>query len=437
LSDSSSKSSLVAWLLFVGGGLLAALLTGRLTAQMVPDSVSYLEYSFGSLEAICRSIRTPGYPLWLLPFQKTIGIDFVPVGQVIVHATAVWWLFAELRSWDLPLAQRLVAAIAIGVGCTASDLIRVISTDALAASLGVVTVTAVLRWARLDDRPGTLLPIVLTGAAAIFVRPAYLFLIPWLLIAGAMLRRVKGASWRLAVGSSVKVTLLLALPVVGWMTLRLAVVHDFGIVPFGHQNLAGVLVQLVSDEELKQLDCELGAAVGEEIHRFDADVGFAPGAAGATMTIDARWDDMTYHVAVAAAKKTYGDDPVIYHRGIARLNREIVNRYPHRYAIWLVKAVRRGAWAIAADIVMHPVFLAAIGIAMLCVLRWAIGGCGAITLEQTDALRALTIAAWTYLIAKVGFVILTSPPIGRFSDAAAIFIPAWAAVIFVSLRQAR
>ena len=209
--------------MFVGGGLLVALLTGRLTPQLVPDSVSYLEYSFGSLEEICRSIRTPGYPLWLLSLTSTVGIKFVPAAQVIIQATAVWWLFSELRSWDMPLAQRLAAAIAVGVGCTASDQIRVISTDALAASIGIFTATAVLRWARLDDRFGTLAPIVLTATTAIFVRPAYLFLIPWLLIGGALLRRVNGTSWRSAFGSSLQISLLLVVPVVGWMTLRYAV----------------------------------------------------------------------------------------------------------------------------------------------------------------------------------------------------------------------
>jgi hypothetical protein len=52
-------------------------------------------------------------------------------------------------------------------------------------------------------------------------------------------------------------------------------------------------------------------------------------------------------------------------------------------------------------------------------------------LEDSPPLRALSIVAWTYMITKLGFVILTSPPIGRFSDAAAIFIPAWLAVVFL------
>ncbi|MFG0290016.1 MAG: hypothetical protein ACF8CQ_17680, partial [Rhodopirellula sp. JB044] len=37
--------------------------------------------------------------------------------------------------------------------------------------------------------------------------------------------------------------------------------------------------------------------------------------------------------------------------------------------------------------------------------------------------RALVLLAFTYAAFKLGFVALTSPPIGRFSDAAFVFIP--------------
>ena len=78
---------------------------------------------------------------------------------------------------------------------------------------------------------------------------------------------------------------------------------------------------------------------------------------------------------------------------------------------------------------MHPIFLTA----MFCLVIWlvytAAAGkpCG--VFENGIAMRSLTIITLTYLMAKLGFVILTSPGIGRFSDAAAIFLPAWLAVV--------
>jgi len=49
----------------------------------------------------------------------------------------------------------------------------------------------------------------------------------------------------------------------------------------------------------------------------------------------------------------------------------------------------------------------------------------------SPALDALTIVAITYLFAKLGFISLSSPPIGRFSDAAGIFLPPLIAAGFV------
>ncbi len=433
LSNTDSRtSSLLVWLLFVGAGLALAYLTARLTPHYVDDSPSYVEYEFASLDQICRATRMPGYPLWLLLLKKTMGIQFVPAAQVILHATAAWLLYRELAQWAVPMAARLAAAIAVAIGCTAADHVHTVSTDLIAASLGVMTATAVLRWARLDGAAVSWLPVVLAAVAVIFIRPAYLFLIPWIFVAGALLRHLKGTSWRSAWLSSGTVSLIAVLPIIAWMTLRLAVVGDFAVLPFGHQNLAGILIQLVSDEELQDVGGELGTAIVAAKQQYDAEIGFAEGEPGATMTIDARWHPMMWSVAFPASVKVAGDDLIDSHRALATLNKSIIKRYPLRYARWLLKSARRGAWAIAADIVMHPAFLVAISLMILVILKRAVVGRAVpISWEQTEGLRALTIVTWTYVIAKVGFVILTSVPIGRFSDAAAIFIPAWVAVVFL------
>jgi hypothetical protein len=271
---------------------------------------------------------------------------------------------------------------------------------------------------------------------AIFLRPAYVFLIPWLLIAGVMLRVVLGTRWSLAIKSSLALSVLAAVPVLAWMVLRWIVVSEFALLPFGHQNLAAVLVQLVSDEELRGIDgdaSDMAIAVVEEKRSFaSSGGGFAPGPPGATMTIDARWDDMTYHVVVPASAKVAGDDSVARHQAIGELNRALISRWPMRYVVWLAKAARRGAWAIAADIVMHPIFLVAIFLALVVVLYRATTGTFTIPeMPPPIGIRALAIIAISYLFTNVALVILSSPPIGRFSDAAAIFLPAWLAAEFL------
>lgn len=428
---------LLSWPAIVVAGLAAAWVSGRLEFQLVPDSPSYLEYPFGSLEAIGRSIRTPGYPLFLLALARSLGLAAVPVAQVIVHATAVWALAAQMKGWAMPLAERLAVAIAVGLGCTPMDHIAVVSTDALAASIGVGSAAATLRWAR---HGGPLrdawLPAALV-AAAILIRPAYLFLLPWLAVAGVLLLRQRAVRWRPAIPRSLTLAGFAAVPVIVWMTIRLVAVGDFALVPFGHQNLAGVLVQLASDRELERLPGTAGevgrAVVAEKAALAESGHRFAEGAPRATMTIDARWDEMTYFVVVPASEEVAGDDPIAQHHVLAELDRAIVSRYPLRYALWVAKAFRRGAWAVAADITMHPLFLGAILVAFGMVLWRAPGPKGfSVRVGPSPALSAMAIVALTYLVMKVGFVSLTSPPIGRFSDAAAIFLPAWFAAGFVA-----
>lgn len=420
--------------LFIVGGLLIAFLTGRLTPIHVPDTHSYLEYPFGSLTGIGEAIRTPGYPIWLLFFKFTFGLKFVPAAQVVVHSIAAWAMFRELIRWGMGRTHASIVGFTIAIGCTATDNISTISSDALAASVGVMTVTCLLRWIRRGESRWS---VILLSVVAIMLRPAYLFLIPWLFVATLLLRKLVDGTWRGAIWPAIQMSGLLLIPLFGWMFFRFAAVGDFGMLPFGHQNLGGILVQLLNDDELQALpgaSGEVGSAVVQYKTQYDADVGFAKGDFGATMTIDSRWDNMTYHVLIPAAKSVaVNQKNTTVHRTIADMNKTIVKQYPMRYMKWLAKAARRGAWAIAANIVMHPVFLAAIAGSILLLIARAVGsGFSVESFADSVSLRALTIVTFTYLVTKLGFVVLTSPAIGRFSDAAAIFLPGWIAVVSLS-----
>jgi hypothetical protein len=427
---------------FVAVGLLLAWVSGRLSPHFVNDSFSYQHYDFDSLESMARQTRLPGYPLWLVVVTKTLGIFFVPAAQVVVHATASWLLLTELQRWGMSIAASIVVGIAVGFGCTATDNISTISSDALAASLGVIAIVCVLRWARIGSSRSTIALTIAATTAAIFVRPAYLFLCPWLVIAATLLGSMSGAYQKpfwTVFKSALFMTVLSSVPVLAWMSFRLVTVNDFGVLPFGHQNLAGVLVQLLSDDELESLENrgtvarEMARKVVEIKNQYETETGFEPGEFGATMTIDNRWDEMTYFVVAPASVEIAGEDVVAGHRAIATMNKSIVRSYPLRYAKWLLKSARRGAWAIAANIVMHPIFLAAIvGMIGLVLYRSVFGGLSSQIEDDQTALRALTIVTFTYLGCKLGFVILTSPAIGRFSDAAAVLLPGWIGAVFLT-----
>ena len=289
--------------------------------------------------------------------------------------------------------------------------------------------------------------------AAIMVRPAYLSLIPFLLIAGTLLGQMSGESWKRGVVTSAGLTFGVCVCVLAWMGLRGAVVSDFGVLPFGHQNLAGVTFQLVGDEELLAVAPESRELLEQILVARDtasqrglvlADPGGQAGMTAATMTIEARWNDLIYQAIVPAVNSRYPGDPVAAHRELAKINRAIVMKYPLRYARWLVLASRRAVWGTMANWMMNPFFLAATGVVVGRGLWRAILVQGEIqrdlAIGDTQASESETnrgdtsgagpplfVVAITYAVVMIGFVILTTPPLGRFSDAGAILIPAWLA----------
>lgn len=419
--------------------VLAYGLTGRLALRSVPDSPSYLNYPFDSLSAALRSQRTPGYPLIIRLVDATLGLRLMPLVQLLLHLAACAALVRELGRWGTPPSRSLAVGFAIALGCTAMANVPVLATDALAASLGVLAATALLRWARLEGQIGAACWVALAAVLAIAMRPAYLFLVPWTFLAGAVLmhlhQRPPAATWRdferRSLARAAVVMALIALPLVAWIGLRGRVVGDPAILPFGHQNLAGLTVQWVSDEELLATPAAtrpLATEIIRQRQRFlDAGGRFAPGDPGATMTLESRWDDYTWYVVVPAADRLHPGDTIASHHAIRDLNRELLQRYPGRYVRWLLLAARRAAWGIAADLVMHPPFLILIGVVVVWELARILRG-QAISPPRPDAgLDALYVIAISYAALKITLVISTSPPIGRFADAAAIFIPAWLA----------
>lgn len=434
------------WLVISTLMLAFAFATGRMEPHLVPDSPSYLEYPFGSFDGMLRSIRTPGYPAFVQLVIATLGIKAVPVTQILIHATAAWMLMRELRAWGTPAVSQWVAGMAVALGCTALDNESTISTDLLAASLGVMTAVSLLAWVRTNRQWCPAVTTVTLSVAAISMRPAYLSLIPWIAVAGVLLwiyryRTTPGIPLTRSLTLTCAMSVCIALPVLTWSAVRGIVVDDFGFLPFGHQNLAGLTVQFVSEDELMKVAKEsesLSREILQSKERYrQAGYQLPAGDEGATMTIESRWDEYVWRIIQPAVDVIHPNDSIASHRAIATLNREIIAAYPFRYARWLLLAARRACWGTAANIVMQPVFLFAIGCAvaikLLQTLRvpWPkalrLKATADSTSQNQSGLDVLFIVAITYFVVQIGFVILTSPPLGRFADAAAIFIPAWLA----------
>lgn len=466
---------LIGSLLWSGALLAVCVLSGRWQAHLVADSASYLDYSWTSAQAMARHTRMPAYPAILdiaqaiMPSKKA-GLQLMVILQILLQGTAVSFLRVELGNWGLSRWVAVAAAGAVAIGCPFWENVSTIATDCAAMSWGVMTATWVLRGWRIGFSTRLLVAVAVSALLAISLRPAYLFLLPltpFLLLfrSGDGIPTPWSRRWRdVAVWAPLPLFVLL-----GWCTFRYTAVGDFSLLPFGHQNMAAVTTQLLDNDELERLPGRLGDLAGEIASRR-VSVAERPGGregglgsissdgldlrrtsdpslrAGSYMVLENRWDAMTYLVVVPAAIQVAGDDPIAQHRLLAELDRQIVLAYPERYAWWWLLAIRRGVWGSAANILMQPIFLVVIvfaagATAVRCIWPGRSAAKGGVvdtsgrTQRSAPALRALTLIAITYAASGLAFVALTSPTIGRFSDAAFVFVPSLAAMALVLKSQ--
>lgn len=433
----------IRWGGFVVLGVALAAISGRLAFHVVNDSPSYLKYPLGDLPQMLQSIRTPGYPILLWLIDSTVGWTATPFVHVVLHATAAWALCEELLGRSMGRRRAIVAAFCVLIGCTAMDNINTISTDAPAASLGVLTAVFLMRASRRKS-PGSVIACGLFSLTAIAFRPAYLFLLPWMTVCGWMLvRHDGGEGWSRFAGFRVSVAVLLVL--IGWMALRKSVVNDFGLVPFGHQNLSAILVQTVPQETLRSLTGEGGELSSRVADQLLKDGFQSPeeGRGLPTLTIENQWDLINYNVILPIASELEnletidgGDSEdaisIRVHRRVADMNHQILAVSKRGYIRWLILAMRRSVWGVAANIMMHPVFLAMTMFATIWLLAKCISGVPMNPVAIPGGWSALAIVAITYAAMKIGFVILTSPPLGRFADAGAIFLPGLVAILLIA-----
>ncbi len=422
------------WLLVTAATLGSAAFLGRLAPHYVADSASYVDYPWSSLQAAFQSTRTPGYPLLLRATLAVTGsFAVIPTLQwCLLIATAIA-LAHELAAWGMPTAARRAAAVVTVWSCTAWQHAFEVATDAPAAACGILCAVALMHWSRQSQRVSSWIAVVLVTTCAISLRPAYLSVLPWLGFAGLILLRQQSIPLKPALMRSTLLCLVALVPLLLWCTARWATVGEFGLVPFGGQNLAGVVVQLVNDDELVALP-NVPPAFTESIveHRQKlsrSDLWYR-GDDRAYITWEERWHDVTWRVVVPASIEVAGTNNLATHRLVQRLNGAILKAYPQRYAIYLAKALRRSVWVGAADIAMHPPFLFVLGVLVLTVLYVAFRGRVIASIAFPPGFTALLVVGLSYAVMQTTFICLSTPPIGRFTDAAWIFVPAiFAAVI--------
>ena len=369
---------------------------------------------------------------WRLTFRLVIVIQMGSLSSD--HAAAAldgprtasaWGVAVQLTRWMPPVR-------CLAVSCPFWDHGSTIATDAPTASIaGLVGVMTLVGWRRGFDWPVTISLAVATLGAISF-RPSALYLIGAVCASIWLRPKMRSINLTDRVITPVRATAVYMIPIVivlaAWCGWRGYMTGDFGLLPFGHINLAGVTIQLVDAQELRAIGPRNPVA-----YEILLNPRYRP-RAGSTMELESRWDAQSYAVAAAAASHaggagSGGGDAVHINRVLGGLNRAIIMSQPGRYLGWVLMAIRRGIWGSLANLAMHPIHLiVGLGLVIVAIRQIVWPRCGGAADGGEDLCRSLFLLAVLHAACLTGFVALSSPAIGRLVDPGWIFVPVWAIV---------
>ncbi|MGD9856143.1 MAG: hypothetical protein AB7U20_14460 [Planctomycetaceae bacterium] len=440
--------------------------TGRLQPQLVPDSQHYLEFSWDSPSAVLGQIRTPGYPAFLTLAAPGGNIGFVPEAHYVAYCLSVVVFAAGLKRLGVAEWPRMWTASALLYANILHGYVTTIASDTLAAALAVAA--AGLLFSALH-RPRFLVPLGLCATAAWLVRPAYLSLVVQLPLLGAAVL-LSRRSWNPEARRIARTALVLAattlVPLIAYCTLRSAVVGRFGVVAFGGFNVIGIAGQFLDEPMVESLPVDVQpvarlaltrrAAADESDPRLMSDAPVLN-----YQRMENRYDHTMWNIFRPAAEQIEPSDASSVNTRLRRLAQAIIRERPMMYAVYLAKAFRRAVFKIVGDTVLNPyclgLCLLIVGVDLFRILRPVPSAVtndasdrvqpssvqhrasrGAASLHSLDSglwtrnsPDLMTLTAFIHAACQLAVVILVCPPLGRMTDAMALFVPALLMTIFV------
>ncbi len=418
-------------------GLAAAfLILGKFHPVRVGDTPDYEQFPFTTLAEAFTYPRTVGYPLFLqltALFAPSHGA--AAAINLVFHVVAVFVFWLGLKR----VIRSEWTSMAVASSLLYSNILlrygNCLAADSLASSLTIATIGWLMLTLFSETRRHFhWWGLALLVFAAYQVRPAYLFLVPlipvlglslfWLVTPTAPTRR----QWR---SITVNLVLIVLLPYMAFCTARWLTVGHSSLVSFGGNNFAAITCMYITQDDVEALPADV-RPLAEAVVRNRQEIaqknpGYTAEATRSYMEIETPFDINIRQVCVRAARETCGDDWPQVDKTLWRFAFAVVAEKPSYYATWLVKAFIRGVYMIVSEYVMNPVYfllIFAIGIthAGSVILRKRSGG----ETGDTDPTffieaNALTLIAVSFAMANVLLVIITSPALGRFMDAAGVF----------------
>lgn len=416
--------------LVLAAALLAA---GRFQPVRVPDTPGYEMFPFASPRDALTYSRTIGYPL-LLKLGGLIagGHAAVPALDYLLHvlAVAVFWL--GLKNLVRSNWTSMLVAGSLLYSHLVFRYVNNLAADCAGCSLAILSIGLLLLATLGRGRPWCWWALAGSIFAAYQVRPAYLFLVVLVPPLGAMLVWLAGPAlprswprltWKLAAAA--------ALPLAIFGAVRWLTVGQFSLVSFGGCNFAGVVSPLMDAGDPPRFPAEV-RRLAEAVLRRRAELAasdprFSPGPHSSYSEIENAFNANTWQIGVPAAQEIYGDDWREIDRRLWQLGIAIVAEHPLRYGVWLAKAFVRGVSMIVSEYIMNPVYFALLAVLLAthglrAVLRKRRGIEGAASGADFAPSDGLLLIAVSFALAKLLLVIVTSPPLGRFMDAAGVFL---------------
>ncbi|MBP90244.1 MAG: hypothetical protein CMJ64_26635 [Planctomycetaceae bacterium] len=420
--------------------VLACLLAllGRFRPEVVPDTASYSDFPLSEPRAALQQIRPFMYPL-VLAFSSLLGADFaaVPFFHFIAHILAVLLFMKALQAWDCRPMQATVVASGLLWSSTLQRYQQCVAPDTLALSAAIAAISLLLMLVRSPNKRTVSLLLGVCLFATYQMRPAYLFMLPLMPLLAVPLSWLarpaddfdQQAAYRLAT----RLAVVAFVPLLLFAGLRWVVVGHFGLVAFGGYNAAGVMGQFLTAEMVPELPADVQPLAMNALQRRDALVARSSLNAEVTTsytTIENRFDTYTWQIYAPAARDEANGDLLMMNSLLSRFARSIVFRKPRSYAIWIIKAGHRGIYTVFAELLFNQAVLLLLATYVVIQLRivWLrrMGSLDstAIDGDQADVTSTLFIVAIAFLFAKLALVIITTPPLGRFMEAASVFYPA-------------
>ncbi|MDH3403043.1 MAG: hypothetical protein OES32_12995 [Acidobacteriota bacterium] len=407
---------------------------GKVRAIRVPDTASYLKLAqVKTVEGALTHYRTNGYALLL----RLFGWRKLPGRELAIFFLGTLCLFAGVGAYGRSSWLGLAAASPLLYGDTL-ELLGRIQPDFVSCGFVLVAVGALLVSIARPRNVAAWVVLVLAVLAAYQCRPATLFVIGWLPVAGWALRalrerRLGGAAlrWAAAVAAA---TVIPYLAFIGWRQAR---VGELGLVAFGGYNMSGLAASLIDEEMLSELEGE-HRELATRIYRRRTLKGWTPyDPAAGSITWFEQYSPNIWQVSAPVAYARVRQEEAATPPGAApryvrlevnerlgALSKDVIRRRPAKYLAWVRDANLYGWRQLGGSpwVVWPAAVLAVSSLALLVGRRRGIVPAAGEGSRVPEA-AGLLLLGGSYFLAYVLLISLLSFPFSRYYYGTVLLLP--------------